>query len=122
VLHDESRRAIRPFERQVLRVLGVADFLTLKTAPAAATSPGQPRGVTAEINHVLRRQPVTRHYECVSAIRVTLCDELFRSRTLAEPPFWRLELSGARLETRVSNWSFGASPGPYVDHRHWVTG
>lgn len=24
VLHDESRRAIRPFERQVLRVLGVA--------------------------------------------------------------------------------------------------
>lgn len=43
VLHDESRRAIRPFERQVLRVLGVADFLTLKTAPAAATSPGQPR-------------------------------------------------------------------------------
>src|ERR1039458_34439 len=43
VSHDESRRAIRPFERQVPRVLGVADFLTLKTAPAAATSPGQPR-------------------------------------------------------------------------------
>ena len=43
-------------------------------------------GVTAEINHVLRRQPVTRHYECVSAIRITLCDEPFRSRTLAEPP------------------------------------
>jgi deazaflavin-dependent oxidoreductase (nitroreductase family) len=32
--HDERRRGIRPFERQVLRILGVADFLTLKTAPA----------------------------------------------------------------------------------------
>ena len=31
--HDESRRGIRPVERQVLRVLGVADFLSLKVAP-----------------------------------------------------------------------------------------
>ena len=30
--HDERRRGIRPFERQVLRLLGVADFLTLETA------------------------------------------------------------------------------------------
>ena len=33
--HDEERRGIRPFERQVLRVLNVADFLSLKPAPAA---------------------------------------------------------------------------------------
>ncbi len=31
---DEDRRGIRPVERQVLRLLGVADFLTLRTAPA----------------------------------------------------------------------------------------
>jgi deazaflavin-dependent oxidoreductase (nitroreductase family) len=33
--HDEDRRGIRPLERQVLRVLNVADFLSLKSAPAA---------------------------------------------------------------------------------------
>jgi len=33
--HDEDRRGIRPAERQVLRVLNVADFLSLKSAPAA---------------------------------------------------------------------------------------
>jgi len=32
---DEDRRGIRPFERQVLRVLNVADFLSLKPAAAA---------------------------------------------------------------------------------------
>jgi deazaflavin-dependent oxidoreductase (nitroreductase family) len=32
--HDESRRHIRTPERQVLRIIGVADFLSLKTAPA----------------------------------------------------------------------------------------
>ena len=31
--HDESRRDIRPVERQVLRLLSVADFLVLKTSP-----------------------------------------------------------------------------------------
>ncbi len=36
LFHDESRRHIRPLERQVLRVIGVADFLSLKPAPAAA--------------------------------------------------------------------------------------
>ena len=35
LFHDEDRRDIRPLERQVLRALGVADFLSLKTAPAA---------------------------------------------------------------------------------------
>jgi deazaflavin-dependent oxidoreductase (nitroreductase family) len=33
LFHDESRRAVRPLERQVLRVIGVADFLSLKRAP-----------------------------------------------------------------------------------------
>jgi deazaflavin-dependent oxidoreductase (nitroreductase family) len=33
LFHDESRRAIRPLERQVLRVIGVTDFLSLKAAP-----------------------------------------------------------------------------------------
>lgn len=33
--HDEDRRGIRPLERQVLRVLNVADFLSLTSAPAA---------------------------------------------------------------------------------------
>ena len=38
LFHDETRRAIRPLERQVLRVLGVADFLSLTTAPAASST------------------------------------------------------------------------------------
>jgi deazaflavin-dependent oxidoreductase (nitroreductase family) len=42
LFHDQTRRAIRPLERQVLRVLGVADFLSLKTAPAATPAAGQP--------------------------------------------------------------------------------
>ena len=42
LFHDEARRAIRPLERPVLRVLGVADFLSLKTAPAAPSTTGQP--------------------------------------------------------------------------------
>ena len=40
LFHDETRQAIRPFERQVLRALNVADFLSLKTAPAAPIPPG----------------------------------------------------------------------------------
>ena len=31
VFHDETRRAIRPPERQVLKLIGVADFLSLRT-------------------------------------------------------------------------------------------
>ena len=45
LFHDEARRDIRPLERQALRVIGVADFLSLKTAPAAppaTTSPERP--------------------------------------------------------------------------------
>lgn len=34
LVHDENRRGIRPLERQVLRLIGVADFLSLKIAPA----------------------------------------------------------------------------------------
>jgi deazaflavin-dependent oxidoreductase (nitroreductase family) len=41
LFHDEARRDIRPLERQVLRAIGVADFLSLKTAPAAGPAPGQ---------------------------------------------------------------------------------
>ena len=41
VFHDETRRDIRPLERQALRVLGVADFLPLSTAPATSAT-GQP--------------------------------------------------------------------------------
>jgi deazaflavin-dependent oxidoreductase (nitroreductase family) len=33
VFHDETRRDIRPLERQALRLMRVADFLTLKVAP-----------------------------------------------------------------------------------------
>jgi deazaflavin-dependent oxidoreductase (nitroreductase family) len=33
VYHDEERAGIRPPERAVLRLLGVADFVHLKTAP-----------------------------------------------------------------------------------------
>jgi hypothetical protein len=35
LVHDEHRRGIRPVERQMLRLMGVADFLFLETAPAA---------------------------------------------------------------------------------------
>jgi deazaflavin-dependent oxidoreductase (nitroreductase family) len=37
--HDESRAGIRPLERQVLRIIGVADFLSLKTTSATASRP-----------------------------------------------------------------------------------
>ena len=33
VYHDEARSGIRPAERQVLKLLGAADFLSLQTAP-----------------------------------------------------------------------------------------
>ena len=36
LFHDEARRDIRPLERQVLRVIGVADFLSVKTAAPPA--------------------------------------------------------------------------------------
>jgi len=39
LVHDEHRHGIRPAERQVLRLIGVADFLSLKTAPAADVNP-----------------------------------------------------------------------------------
>lgn len=39
--HDQSRRDIRPLEREVLRIIRVADFLSLKIAPAAAPTTGQ---------------------------------------------------------------------------------
>ena len=38
LFHDETRRDIRLLERQVLRALGVADFLSLEVAPAAGPS------------------------------------------------------------------------------------
>jgi deazaflavin-dependent oxidoreductase (nitroreductase family) len=41
VFHDEARRDIRPLERQVLRAIGAADFLSLKAAPTATPATGQ---------------------------------------------------------------------------------
>jgi deazaflavin-dependent oxidoreductase (nitroreductase family) len=41
LFHDERRRGIRPVERQILRLLGVADFLSLKAVPAASATPEQ---------------------------------------------------------------------------------
>jgi deazaflavin-dependent oxidoreductase (nitroreductase family) len=41
LFRDESRQDIRPVERQVLRVLGVSEFLALKAAPLAATAPSR---------------------------------------------------------------------------------
>ena len=40
LFHDETRHHIRPLERQVLGAIGVADFLSLETAPASAASGG----------------------------------------------------------------------------------
>ena len=37
VVHDPERRDTRTVERQVLRLLGVADFLLLTTAPETAS-------------------------------------------------------------------------------------
>jgi deazaflavin-dependent oxidoreductase (nitroreductase family) len=39
--HDQSRRGIRPIERQVLRILNVADFLSLMPPAASSAAPGQ---------------------------------------------------------------------------------
>jgi deazaflavin-dependent oxidoreductase (nitroreductase family) len=41
LFHDESRRDIRPLERQVLRVMGIGDFLSVKTVPANTPATGQ---------------------------------------------------------------------------------
>jgi deazaflavin-dependent oxidoreductase (nitroreductase family) len=41
VFRDDTRRDIRPIERQVLKAIGVADFLSAKTAPPRTSSPGQ---------------------------------------------------------------------------------
>jgi deazaflavin-dependent oxidoreductase (nitroreductase family) len=40
LFHDQSRSGIRPVERQVLRILNVADFLSLTPAPARPAEPG----------------------------------------------------------------------------------
>jgi hypothetical protein len=40
--HDESRAGIRPLERQVLRIIGVADFLPLKTTSVSVTTSRSP--------------------------------------------------------------------------------
>jgi len=42
LFRDETRQAVRPFERRVLRALNVVDFLALATPPAGAVAPGQP--------------------------------------------------------------------------------
>jgi deazaflavin-dependent oxidoreductase (nitroreductase family) len=56
VYHDESRRGIGPVQRQVLRLIGVADFLSLKTVP-----PGQVTlALPAPPVHIA--QSVTRHF------------------------------------------------------------
>jgi deazaflavin-dependent oxidoreductase (nitroreductase family) len=41
LFHDDARRDIRPLERQVLRLIGVADFLSLQAARADASANGQ---------------------------------------------------------------------------------
>lgn len=42
LFRDETRRDIRPLERQVLRALSVSDFLSLTPAPAAPPPPPPP--------------------------------------------------------------------------------
>ena len=42
LFRDDSRSGIRPLERQVLRMLGVADFLSLTPASASTAAPSQP--------------------------------------------------------------------------------
>jgi hypothetical protein len=41
LFHDQSRSNIRPLERQVLRILNVADLLSLTPAPIRSAAPGQ---------------------------------------------------------------------------------
>jgi deazaflavin-dependent oxidoreductase (nitroreductase family) len=41
LFHDESRSSIRPVERQVLRILNVADFLSLTPVSADSAAPGR---------------------------------------------------------------------------------
>jgi deazaflavin-dependent oxidoreductase (nitroreductase family) len=41
LFHDQSRSSIRPFERQVLRILNVADFLSLTPTPVSSAAPDQ---------------------------------------------------------------------------------
>jgi deazaflavin-dependent oxidoreductase (nitroreductase family) len=39
LFHDQSRSSIRPVERRVLRILNVADFLSLTPAPDSSPAP-----------------------------------------------------------------------------------
>ena len=41
LFHDQSRSSIRPVERQVLRLVNVADFLSLTPMPLSQAAPGQ---------------------------------------------------------------------------------
>jgi deazaflavin-dependent oxidoreductase (nitroreductase family) len=41
LFHDQSRSDIRPVQRQVLRILNVADFLSLTPTPVSPAAPGQ---------------------------------------------------------------------------------
>jgi deazaflavin-dependent oxidoreductase (nitroreductase family) len=43
IVHDETRAAIRPLERQFLRLLRVADFLVLDTSGTASRPSSSPR-------------------------------------------------------------------------------
>ena len=43
VVHDPTRAGIRPFERQILRALKVADFLLLTEAPSPAADQSSSR-------------------------------------------------------------------------------
>jgi hypothetical protein len=38
LFRDETRKNIRPLEREVLRIIGVADFLSLMTEPSASAT------------------------------------------------------------------------------------
>jgi deazaflavin-dependent oxidoreductase (nitroreductase family) len=55
LFHDESRAAIRPAERQLLRIIGVADFLSLTPAPDPAAPSAQPQIRRAQ--HRAQRKP-----------------------------------------------------------------
>ncbi len=88
LFHDETRRAIRPLERQVLRVLGVADFLSLKTAPAARQRLASPDRLIAGSDGTPLLPPSSALITLTIHIRLI---ERLRSRTRTD---WRACRSG----------------------------
>jgi deazaflavin-dependent oxidoreductase (nitroreductase family) len=66
LFHDQSRSGIRPLERQVLRILNVADFLSLTPTRPARRNPASPQPDRAR---KIESKPTTEGNDPVSQVK-----------------------------------------------------